>query len=454
MTGKYSTSETQQSTSENVVVPSIRFGLSFVPPDVTGAMKKIFDAGFDVWLVGGALRDVLLEVKPKDWDLATSASPEQIMKIFPRVIPVGIRHGTVQVHTRTRNIEVTSFEPQGMEGILKDLGRRDFTINALALSFPDGILIDPHDGRADIEKKTIRAVGDGPSRFAEDPLRIVRAGRLSSIYGFAVDSATFEAMRGEAENLEKISGERIRDELCKILVSAYPIEAFDLLRKCWALGKLLPELIVRDHVDTMPGSGVSVYKHSLLCVRNSPKALRIRLAALFHNAGVPATGARGDKVPRDYGKESAYAASVRMKKWNMSNRQIEDVITLIENQLPVDAEVLSDTEIRRFLVRFRPELLDDIIALAKAESLAEGQADLERVDKLHLRMREQLDTISAFKMEDLAVSGREIMDILGLSPGPEVGKVLRGLFDIVLEHPDLNTHESLIEIVKRDFSEE
>ena len=255
-------------------------------------------------------------------------------------------------------------------------------------------------------------------------------------------------MRGEAENLEKVSGERIRDELCKILVSRYPIEAFELLRKSWALGKLLLELVVRDHVDTMPGSNISVYRHSLLCVRNSPKRLRVRLAALFHNAGVPATAARGEKVPRDYSKESAYTASVRMKKWNMSRRQIDDVVTLIENQLPVDAESWSDAEIRRFLVRFRPELLEDFIDLARAESLAEGRTDLEGIGKLRLRMLSQLNTIPAFKMEDLAVGGREIMDILGLSSGPEIGKVLRGLFDRVLEHPGLNTYESLIDIVK------
>jgi tRNA nucleotidyltransferase/poly(A) polymerase len=432
-------------------VPAVEFGLSPVPGDVIRVMERIFHAGFDVWLVGGAIRDLLLKVEPKDWDLATSAEPEQIIKMFPRVIPVGIRHGTVQVHTKVRDIEVTSFEPRGPIGILKDLGRRDFTINALALSFPDGILIDPHEGRSDIEKKTIRAVGSAPSRLAEDPLRIVRACRLLSVYGFTVDSGTFDAMRGEAENLSQISGERIRDELCKILVSRYPIEGLELLRRSWALGKLLPELIVRDHVDTIPGSNISVYRHALLCVRNSPRRLRVRLAALFHNAGVPATGARGGKAPGDFSKESAYTASERMKKWNMSNRQIEDVVTLIENQLPADAGLWSDTEIRRFLVRSRSELLDDFIALARVKMLAEGQTEVEAVDKLHLRMREQLHTISAFKMEDLAVDGREIMDVLGISSGPEVGKVLRSLFDLVLEHPGLNTHDSLIEIVKRDF---
>ena len=160
MAPKHSISVIENATPADMPVPSVEFGLAFVPPDVIGAMERIFDAGFDVWLVGGALRDILLNVGPKDWDLATSAGPEQIMKIFPRVIPVGIRHGTVQVHTKARDIEVTSFEPGGMEGILKDLGRRDFTINALALSFPDGILIDPHEGRADIRKKIIRAVGD------------------------------------------------------------------------------------------------------------------------------------------------------------------------------------------------------------------------------------------------------------------------------------------------------
>ncbi|MCE5335744.1 MAG: CCA tRNA nucleotidyltransferase, partial [Desulfobacteraceae bacterium] len=247
-------------------IPSQPLGLGFVPEDVLKVMKKIRDAGFDVWLVGGALRDYFLGNLPKDWDLATSAGPESIMKLFPKVVPVGIRHGTVQVHLRSRDIEVTSFHPPGEAGILKDLGRRDLTMNSLALSYPEGILIDPHHGRADIKTGLIRAVGEARERFSEDPLRIVRTARMAGNYGFEVHPATFEAMREESETLERVSGERIRDELCKILMSRHIVEAFDLLRRSWALGKMLPELVIRGHVDTAPDSGVSIYRHALLCV--------------------------------------------------------------------------------------------------------------------------------------------------------------------------------------------
>lgn len=433
--------------------PSASPGLSFVPRDVLRAMKAIHDAGFDVWLVGGALRDFFLELDPQDWDLATDASPQQIMEIFPRVIPVGIRHGTVQVHTRDRDIEVTGFDPPGDAGIVKDLGRRDFTINAMALSYPGGALLDPFGGREDLKRELIRGVLDPVSRFSEDPLRIVRAGRLAAVYGFSVEPETFEAMRGEAENVDKVSGERIRDELCKILVSSRPIEAFDLLRKAWTLGKLLPELVIRGHIDTYPGSGVSIYRHSMLCVHHCPRRPRVRLAALFHEAGVPAIGARDGKPPIDFRAQSAYMASVRLKKWNVSNRQIEDVTLLIENQLPPDAESWSDAAIRRFIAGTRPELLDDFVALAEAERLAEGGTDMRGLRRLRERMREQVGTAPALRIKDMAISGRDVMALLDLPPGPAVGKALRDLFHLVLEDPSLNTRDRLLEIVAEKAGE-
>jgi tRNA nucleotidyltransferase/poly(A) polymerase len=295
----------------------------------------------------------------------------------------------------------------------------------------------------------IRGVGIPQERFTEDPLRIVRAGRIAGVYGFRVDSVTFEAMREEAEHLAKVSGERVRDELCKILLSTHAIESFDVLRKTWALGKLLPELVVRGHIDTLPGSGVSIYQHTMSCVIHCPVRLRVRLAALFHLAGVPAIGARGAKVPFDYRDDSAYAARERMKKWNMSNRQIEEVSTLIEHQLPPEAPGWTDAEIRRFITRVGPNLLDDFIALAEAQLLAEGRMDLDGTQILYLRIQEQLGVISAFRVRDLAVSGADVMQMLGLDPGPEVGRVLDHLFALVVDDPGLNTRERLIGIVRK-----
>lgn len=435
--------------SETVLKPPIA-GLSFVPQDVLGIMGKIHRAGFEVWLVGGALRDFFLGLEPRDWDLATGAGPEQIMEIFPRVIPVGIRHGTVQVHTRTRDIEVTSYTPPGPDGIAKDLGRRDFTMNAMAFSYPDGMLLDPFGGRVDLGKKLIRGVDDPRARFAEDPLRIVRAGRLAGVYGFSVEKATFDAMREEAENVANVSGERIRDEIFKILLSSDPIGAFDLLRKGWTLGKLLHELVVREHVENVPGSGISIYRYSLDCVRNSPLRLRVRLAALLRRSAVPAAMARDNRRPRDFNRESALAALTRMKKWNMSNRQMEDVASLIEHQLPPGAVSWSDAEIRKFMAGVRPELLDDFVALAEAESLTEGGTDPDVFRNLSERMHAQLARNAALTIQKLAVDGRDIMDALGVERGPVVGSILKKLLALVLENPDLNTRECLLAIVKKD----
>jgi len=431
-------------------VSSDRLGLSFVPDDVLRVMEKIHDSGADVWVVGGALRDFLLGIKPKDWDLATSANTGKIVSLFPRVIPVGIRHGTVQVHTRTRDIEVTSFEPSGEAGILKDLGRRDFTMNSLALSYPGGLLIDPHGGRQDLKAGLIRAVENPRARFSEDPLRIVRAARICATYGFQVDPATCDAMREWSGKLENVSGERIRDEVLKILSGANLSEAFGLLRKSGALGRLFPGLDAAVHIETRPGSGLSMFKHILACILNCPNRTRIRLAALFHKIAAPTAEAVIERQQKDFKRESARSAMETMKIWHMPNRCIDEVSTIIVHQLPPDAASWSDARIRRFIAAVHPELLDDVISLAEAGVLTgeSGEGGIEEIRRLRVRIERQLQRISALNVRQLALSGDEIMNILGLQPGPEVGKILHRLFDMVLEDPDLNTPERLGRILK------
>ena len=433
-------------------------GLSFVPGDVLAAMEIIHKAGFDVWVVGGALRDFLLGVEPKDWDLATSASTAKISSLFPRVIPVGIRHGTVQVHTRTRDIEVTGFEPSGQAGILKDLGRRDFTINSLALSYPDGVLVDPNGGREELQAGLIRAVGNPEDRFSEDPLRIVRAVRMRAIYGFEVHPGTFAAMREWSGKLGNVSGERIRDEILKILPARDISGAFGLLRKSGAFGKLLPWLDEGSLIPAHTGSGVGIYEHTLSCIVNSPNRIRVRLAALFHQMAMPGIEAEADGPPPDFRHESFRSARVTMRWWNMSNRSIDEVSSLVLHQLPLDAVSWSDTRIRRFMTTVNPALLEDFIALAEAEILSEGypgnleetQNGIEGIRRLGDRMRAQLEGLSASNVRELALSGDDIIKILDIPPGPEVGKILRHLFDLVLENPGINTRERLSQIVEAE----
>jgi tRNA nucleotidyltransferase/poly(A) polymerase len=436
-----------------MAVLSERFGLSFVPEDVLKAMESIQRAGFEVWIVGGALRDLLLATEPKDWDLATSASTAKIISIFPKVIPVGIRHGTVQVHTRIRDIEITSYEPPGEVGLLKDLGRRDFTINSLALSYPDGILIDAHGGREDLRAGLLRAVGNPVERFSEDPLRIVRAARICGTYGFTVDKATFDAMRHESGKLDGVSGERIRDEILKILSAENIVRAFDLLERSDALGRLLPGLDAAANIETREGSGVSVLEQTLACIVNCPGRTRVRLAALLHNMATAVTGAETGGQPADFRIESARIAARSMKKWNMSKRYMDEVSTLVRRRLLPEAVSWSDAEIRRFITAAGPELLDDFAALAEAEVLSGEcvEVGIEDMRRLGVRLKTQLGRISAFSVRELALGGDEVMRISGCSPGPEVGEILNQLFDLVQAEPALNTRDNLARIVETRY---
>lgn len=419
-------------------------GLSFVPDDVLTVMKKIHEAGFGVWIVGGALRDYYLGSAPKDWDLATDACPGSILSIFPRVIPVGIRHGTVQVHTRTRDIEVTSCDIPGKAGILKDLSRRDFTINSLAVSYPGGVLIDPNHGLADLDAGLLRAVGNPSDRFSEDPLRIIRAARLRGVYGFDTDAATFEAMRRLARAVEIVSGERVRDEMLKILLAENVRAGFNLLRDCGALDIVLPRLMACD----------GVYDRTISRIVCCPENSRVRLAALFHDIA----GLKGEPGPSGTNgnlmRESARIAAGTMKNWNMSNRCIEEVSSLVANRLPPDAYSWSDVRIRQFLAGVDRELIDDFFSLAEAGFLSgaepgggdEAGRRIERTRVLRERMRAQIERAPALNVRELAIDGGDVMRVLGVGPGPRVGVVLKRLLDMVLEDPGLNTRDRLAEL--------
>ena len=432
---------------------SVGLGLSFVPDDVLEIMEKIRNAGSDVWVVGGALRDFFLGIEPKDWDLTTSADTRKIISLFPRVIPVGIRHGTVQVHTKSRDIEVTCYDPPGEAGIMKDLGRRDFTINSMALSYPEGALIDPHGGRQDLKAGLIKAVGNPADRFSEDPLRIVRAARICGIYGFEMDLATLDSMRQWSGKLHEVSGERIRDEIIKILQAANLSGAFGLLRSSGALAKLLPGLDTGVSIETRKGSGINIFEHTLACILYCPKITRIRLAALFHKIAARPGVCGVDGKEMDFRNESARSAIETMKRWNMSNRFIDEVSTLVRHQLPYEAFSWSNARLRRFITEVGPELIDDFVALAQAEVLCGeyAEAGMEEMNRLRSRMDTQLERISALSVRELAVGGADVMKILDLQPGPEVGKVLKHLFDLVQENPDLNTRERLVHIVETKY---
>ena len=441
-------------------IASEPLGLGFVPRDVLEVMERLRRAGFDAWLVGGALRDHFLGLEPKDWDLATSAAPGQVRKIFPKVVPVGIRHGTVQVHTPGREIETTSTEAAGTPGIMKDLGRRDFTMNALAVSFPDGMLLDPHSGRGDLKEKLIRAVGDAGERFREDPLRIVRAARLVSAYSFRVHPETFSAMGRESARLDQVAGERIRDEMLKLIRGRDMAVAFGLLRDSGAMDTILPELSSIPAAKFGDEFAAGLFLKSIRAVGHSPEKPRVRLAALFHAlASSPGAGAGplSEELEKseEFDKqavESAELASGAMRRWRMSNKDVEQVSRLVRNQIPPGAHAWSDLEIRRFIVRAGADFLEDLAGLSAA--MAYAQEDQIGLDSLRGRINSQLAKLTALGTADLAVSGREVMEALGIGQGPLVGEILRRLLDAVVEEPPLNENHKLMNLVRLKYQKQ
>lgn len=427
--------------------------LDFIPGDVRKMMERFFSSGFDVWLVGGALRDFLLGKAPKDWDLATSAPPGKVIELFERVVPVGIRHGTVQIHTASRDVEVTSCAIPGREGILADLARRDFTVNAMALSFPEGEMLDPHEGRRDLQGLVLRAVGDARLRFREDPLRILRAARLVASYDFTVQPETMEAMKNEVSGIERVAGERIREEITKLLVGCRMIESFDVMVRTGTLWKILPEMKCCGENSHQRDD---ILDHTIYTLASSPRRLRVRLAALFHDLAPYTSSSQAHRKvrSRDQFKHGALIAATVMKRWRMSNRQIGEVVGVLENQVPDGFGAWSPAQVRRFMARAGVKYLDDILDLAEADLACRGSREdtVEDVRLLRSKILAHLKERPVLDLADLAVDGEDVMRVIGFDPGPRVGFVLRKLHEAVLDNPALNRRDVLMDMIRQIFS--
>ena len=430
--------------------------LDRIPDDLHPVLQRFVAGGFEVWLVGGALRDSLLGLVPKDWDLATSASPEEVMRLFPRVIPIGVRHGTVQVHTRLRSIEVTSCPAGGREGILADLKRRDFTVNALALSYPAGVLLDPFGGQEDLLAGSLRAVEDAPSRFREDALRTLRAGRFVSVYGFKIEPRTFVALEEAAPGLQGVARERIREELFKMLLGKYFREGFEVLMRGHVIQEILPEF---SWVSESEGLGLRCaagVEHAVNTAHLSPSRIRVRLAALFHNlaeVGGPAVNQeRCEGEVRDL--ESARAAEKIMQRLRASQRLTRDVVSLVEQQVPEGVEAWSEGDVRRFLANVGLERLADVLDLACADRMAQEDDahGLMALLGLHMRVSQELKRSPPLRLQDLAITGRDVMNALKIEPGPLVGELLQSLHRQVLENPGGNEPKSLMDFLRKEYN--
>ena len=368
-----------------------------IPPAVLEVHRRLKDAGFKAYLVGGCVRDLVLGKPPKDFDLATSAKPEEVQRLFKKVIPTGIKHGTVTVNVQGVHVEVTTFRSEGdyVDGrrpekvefhsdVEADLARRDFTINAMAEDPITRELVDPFGGRADLQARLIRCVREPLERFGEDGLRCLRAVRFATVLGFDIDPDTEAAIRPTLPVFQKVAMERVRDELLKILASPNLARGLELLHRTG----LMHAIFGFEVVDVAK-------------VAAAPREPELQLAVLFRSA-------RRCEVDR----------------LKLSAAQTQRVRQLYQLRLPEQRDPVS---LRRWLSQHGPELGRDLSALDAPE------------------LRDELDALAKAPLttKELALNGAEIMHALQTGPGPAVGKASRYLLERVLENPALNTPQEL-----------
>jgi len=437
-----------------------------LPGHVRHVLSVLVNHGFEAHAVGGAVRDLFLGLAPADWDVATSARPRYVMSVFPRAIPVSLRHGTVRVLCPgDKVVDVTTYRVEGSYSdhrrpdrveftgsLSEDLRRRDFTVNALALDL-SGRLRDPHDGFGDLARRVIRTVGDPGDRFTEDALRMLRAVRLSVQLGFRLDRAAAAAVRRHAHLVGALSVERVRDELDRCLVGPVPGRALDDLRRLTLLEHFIPELLEGPDLTLSEETGQTLWEHTIQTVTGVPDRLHLRLAALLHDVAKPRTLVVEDGRRRFVGheKEGAEMAAGILSRLRYSKELAGRVVHLVRHHMALKAQPgMKDAAVRRLINRVRPEYVPDLVALRRADfraSTGGGRACRETAAFL-VRLERLAGEESPFTTEDLAIDGRDIIRVGRVEPGPRVGLILKRLLEEVLEDPGLNEKTKLEERVR------
>ena len=443
---------------------------------------KVFEErGFQAYLVGGAVRDLILKKPCSDWDVATNATPEQIMSMFKFVVPTGIAHGTVTVHFHKTEIEVTTFrtESEYSDGrhpdkiayastIEEDLSRRDFTMNAIAVNLRNGKICDPFGGRKDIRKKVIRTVGIPNERFMEDGLRPIRALRFASQLNFSIEKDTFsEIFKPDVQKkITSISIERFRDEFLKMLKSEKPSVGLKLMEETGILKLFIPEFEVCRGCIQGDGRGFhdfDVMDHLIYACDGAPKNnYKVRLAALFHDIGKPSCK-RVIENEKDgqlftfynHDNEGAKITEKILRRLKFSNEEIADVSHLVKNHMFHYESSWSDAAVRRFIVRVGLKYMDDLFDLRVADvfGMHNNQVNLrnsttsENILELKERIEKITEKQNALSLKDLCVNGKDLMDI-GIPSGKKMGVVLNELFEAVLEDPEMNNREKLLKLAE------
>ncbi len=435
-----------------------------------GKVKYIIDtlvqAGHEAYAVGGCIRDSILGRVPGDWDITTSASPQQVKQLFLKTVDTGIQHGTVTVMEGREAFEVTTYRIDGeyedqrhprevifTSSLLEDLKRRDFTINAMAYNDTEG-LIDAFHGMEDIEKQVIRCVGNPVDRFNEDALRMMRAVRFAAQLGFTIEENTQSAVRRLAQNLDRISAERIQAELVKLLVSEHP----EMMRTVYELGMsqvFLPEF---DEMMKTPQNNryhkYNVGEHSILAMQNIRNDKVLRLTMLLHDVGKPACRTVDENgIYHFYGHpaQGAKMAKIILRRLKFDNDTIRSVTNLIAWH--DDRPSLREASVRRAIHRVGLEQYPALFEVKRADTLAKNnyrrKEKLELIDSYESLYHEIMAKRQCLTLKDLAVNGTDMLE-LGLERGKEIGVTLNRLLMHVLERPEDNTREILMNLVKTE----
>ena len=433
-----------------------------IPKDVRDCIDALENAGFAVYLVGGCVRDSYLGLEPHDFDLCTAALPEQTETVFAdrRLVLAGKKHGTVGVVTDSGVVEITTFRTEGgytdnrhpqwvkfVPNIEDDLARRDFTVNAMAYS-PTRGFADPFGGRADLDAKILRAVGEPGARFEEDSLRILRGVRFAVRYGLMPETRTLDAMFRLAPLMDNLARERVFEELCKILLL---VNADDLLRFQPILTQVIPELAPTVGFDQHSRHHIyDIYEHTAHVVAAVPLILSLRWAALLHDVGKPATFSideAGEGHFYGHAEESAAIADAVLRRLKAPTQLREDVVLLIRQHMAImepDKRIL-----RRRLSRLGSEKLELLLALQEADTIGTGTrkpCEIEIFSKIRAVLEEIEAENACLSLKDLAINGHDLM-ALGIT-GREIGKTLNSLLEQVIDEKIPNEKDALLKAIR------
>ncbi len=437
-----------------------------IPNEVITLLEQLNQAGYSAYVVGGCVRDCLLGKTPGDWDICTSALPEQMKECFSsyHIIETGLKHGTLTVRLNHQSYEITTFRTEGdyidcrhpetvtfVSDIKEDLARRDFTVNAMAYH-PDEGLIDCYGGKTDLHNKIIRCVGDAKTRFSEDALRIMRGLRFAATYGFKIEEETKKAMFETKHLLKKIASERIIEEFKKLLLGDFAEKILITYRDIF--GIIIPELaLMFDFSQKNPHHLYDVWTHSVKSTAESETDILVRLAVLFHDIGKPDTFSQDENGVGHFFSHASVGSEITntvLKRMKFDGDTIRVVTELVKYH---DAQIeATEKTVKRWLNKIGREQFERLLFIKEADAKTTVHSDkkLEKIQEIRTIYQKVIEEDACFSLKDLAVSGNDLIS-LGIPKGKEIGKTLKKILDLVIDDEIPNDKDIILSYAEKEY---